>query len=45
VKAIVSSGYSNDPIIANYKKYGFQGFVTKPFKLEELTKILKEVVN
>jgi nitrogen-specific signal transduction histidine kinase/CheY-like chemotaxis protein len=45
VKAIVSSGYSNDPIIANYKNYGFKGFVTKPFKLEELTKILKQVIT
>ncbi len=45
VKAIVSSGYSNDPIIANYSKYGFQGFVTKPFKLEELAKILKQVIS
>ena len=45
VKAIVSSGYSNDPIIANFSKYGFHGFVTKPFKLEELIKTLKQVIS
>lgn len=38
--AIVSSGYSNDPVMAQYKAYGFKGCLQKPFKLEELAKIL-----
>ncbi|NOQ65877.1 MAG: hypothetical protein GQ556_01485 [Desulfobacterales bacterium] len=29
-KAIVSSGYSNDPIMANFKEYGFKAMVSKP---------------
>ena len=45
VNTIVSSGYSNDPIIGNYKKYGFKGVVTKPFKIEELSKILNTVLK
>ncbi len=45
VKAIVSSGYSNDPIMSNPKKYGFKGVVTKPFRMDELTRILKEVLG
>jgi len=41
VKAIVSSGYSTDPIMADFKKYGFCGVVTKPFKIKELSEVLQ----
>jgi PAS domain S-box-containing protein len=44
VKAIVSSGYSDDPIIAEYAKYGFSGAIAKPYKLSELGKILNKVI-
>ena len=36
VKAIVSSGYSNDPIMSDYQKYGFSGVVEKPFNMRSL---------
>jgi len=36
VKGIVSSGYSNDPILAHYREYGFSGVVLKPYDIEEL---------
>ena len=29
VKAIVSSGYSNDPVMSNFREYGFRGVVPK----------------
>lgn len=45
VRAIVSSGYSNDPLAGTFTKYGFSDFVAKPFKLEELGKVLKRVVS
>jgi CheY-like chemotaxis protein len=45
VKAIVSSGYSNDPIMANFKKYGFSGVVAKPYKLSELSLAVKTVIE
>lgn len=35
-KIIVASGYSNDPVMANYREYGFCAAVAKPFDLEEL---------
>jgi len=35
-KIIVTSGYSNNPVMANYRKYGFSAAITKPFDLDEL---------
>jgi PAS domain S-box-containing protein len=44
VKGIVSSGYSNDPILSDYKTFGFQGIITKPFKLGEIRGVLERVL-
>jgi len=41
LKAIVSSGYSNDPIMANYKQFGFDGVVPKPIIYNQLCDSLK----
>jgi CheY-like chemotaxis protein len=41
VKAIVSSGYSTDPIMSDPQKYGFLGVIAKPYRLEDLSRILK----
>jgi len=43
VKAIVSSGYANDPIMANYKDYGFDDIITKPYHIDELERALLRV--
>ena len=45
VKAIVSSGYSTDPIMANYEKHGFKAVVAKPFDLKELNEAIKKVLG
>ena len=44
-RAIVSSGYSNDPIMSNCTEYGFKGVVRKPFKMEDLRDVLQEVLK
>ncbi|MEO0293343.1 MAG: PAS domain S-box protein [candidate division WOR-3 bacterium] len=45
VKAIVSSGYAEDPIMAEYKRYGFKAVVRKPYKYEELLEVVKKVIE
>ena len=45
VKAIVSSGYFNDPIMADFKEYGFQGVITKPYEIEKLNKLLHTIIK
>jgi PAS domain S-box-containing protein len=45
VKAIVSSGYSNDPIIANYKNHGFEGVIIKPYIIDEFYETISRVLG
>ncbi len=45
VCAIVSSGYSSDPVLANYQVHGFQAILPKPYGLEQLTKILRAALD
>ncbi len=45
VRAIVVSGYSNDPVLANYQDYGFKGRVAKPFNLVDLSSVLNSVIQ
>lgn len=44
VRAIISSGYSDDPVMANFKEYGFRGAVPKPSTLKELNDTLCNVL-
>ena len=45
VKAIVSSGYSDDPIMADFKKYGFSGVLVKPYRMFELSQTLQKIIT
>jgi len=45
VKAIISSGYSNDPVMGNFKQYGFCGALPKPFTMKQLEEILDKVMD
>jgi PAS domain S-box-containing protein len=45
VKAIVSSGYSTDPIMSDFRKYGFKGVIAKPYEIEDLNRLLNEIID
>lgn len=45
VKAIISSGYSNDDIMGNYKKYGFIDVIKKPYTIQELYNVCKKYLE
>jgi two-component system, cell cycle sensor histidine kinase and response regulator CckA len=44
-KVIVSSGYANDPIMANHAAYGFKGVIPKPYRTADLSRTLQEVLE
>ncbi len=44
VKAVVSSGYSNDPVMQDYRAYGFSGRLTKPYRINEIKSMLEELI-
>ncbi len=43
VRAIVSSGYYNDPIVSDYQRFGFSGAITKPYQLHDLSDVIQRV--
>ena len=45
VTAIVASGYSSDPIMANYTKYGFKARLIKPYNLQEVGHVLESTLQ
>ncbi|MCP5004323.1 MAG: response regulator [Planctomycetes bacterium] len=44
VKAIISSGCSNDRVMSHYREYGFSGALTKPFEIHDLNVILRNLI-
>ena len=44
-RAIVASGYSNDPVVAHFREHGFQGYMTKPYRLDELRQAVETALN
>jgi len=45
VKTVVSSGYSNDPVMSNFRDYGFKGIIPKPYSQDEVAKVLNEILD
>jgi len=44
VKAVVSSGYSDDPVMANYREHGFGAVLSKPYRPQEISRVLGELI-
>lgn len=44
VRAIVSSGYSDDPIMSRYADYGFQAVLPKPYQPTELRELVTNLI-
>jgi CheY-like chemotaxis protein len=44
-RVIVFSGYSNDPIFSNFKEFGFDGVLSKPFSIEEFMRTIASVLK
>ena len=45
VTAVVSSGYTTDPVMADYEAFGFQGRISKPFELDEIIEVLQSQIS
>ena len=44
VPAIVSSGYSNDPVLADFRRHGFQAMVPKPYDVNQLGQTIRQLL-
>ncbi|HLP02557.1 MAG TPA: ATP-binding protein [Opitutaceae bacterium] len=44
VRAVVSSGYSEDEVMASYRSHGFLAMVSKPYSIEELARVLRPLL-
>lgn len=45
VKAVVSSGYSDDPVLGDFRSFGFSGVISKPYDLKELSRVMHRVLG
>lgn len=45
LKAVVSSGYSDNPVISDYASYGFSAYLVKPYSIEVLRDVLQGVMG
>jgi len=42
-RLVVSSGYCNDPVLADFKRYGFLAAMPKPYRLSDMEEVLASV--
>jgi len=45
VKAIATSGYTDDPVLAAFEDFGFQGILRKPYAVEDMGSVISRVLG
>jgi len=45
IRAIASSGYSNDPVMADYRRFGFDAVVPKPYEIDQMLDTVRHVLT
>jgi CheY-like chemotaxis protein len=45
VKAVISSGFTDDPIVKDFSHYGFSERLTKPYNIHEMKNLLEKVIK
>ncbi len=45
IKIVISSDYSNDPVIANYREYGYKNVIIKPYTIYQLSSVIHSVLS
>jgi CheY-like chemotaxis protein len=43
VKVVVSSGYADDPVVAQYREHGFSAVLGKPYRLQDMSRVLRDL--
>ncbi len=44
VKVVISSGYTNDPMLTDYAKFGLSGVLAKPYRITEVKTLLEKMI-
>jgi two-component system, cell cycle sensor histidine kinase and response regulator CckA len=44
VRAIVATGHSKETVLSTYRDYGFRGIISKPFRIQEITDMIQQVL-
>ncbi|MDE3084261.1 MAG: PAS domain S-box protein, partial [Verrucomicrobiota bacterium] len=45
VRAVVSSGYSSNPVLADHRAHGFVGRLAKPYRVTDLAKVMRSALE
>ena len=45
VKAVISSGFTDDPVVKDFSNYGFSERLTKPYNIREMKNLLEKIIK